>query len=186
MKKVLIAYGSRFGSTEEISEKISDLLKNENISSDLINLKEISSKQFPDLNNFDGVLIGSGIKIGAWTKEAKNYLKDNITKLKDKNLILGVFVSCGLASDSDKNEQAKNDYITKILNEMEIDADISDAFGALYDLSKKSKIGFVGKKIIQTMNKEDSRIKKGERNDLRDWNQIKDFTLKFADLINNK
>lgn len=68
--KVLIAYGSRFGSTEEISIKISHTLEEQEIETHLLDLKKVKAKDWPSLEAFDGVLVGSGIRIGKWTKEA--------------------------------------------------------------------------------------------------------------------
>lgn len=48
MSKVLIAYGSQ-----------------------ILNLRKTKSKEWPLLKEFDGVLVGSGIKIGKWAKEPK-------------------------------------------------------------------------------------------------------------------
>ena len=58
--RVLIAYGSRYGSTEEIANKISEYLEEMNVESTVINLKKIKQ---PKLTEYDGVIVGSGIKI---------------------------------------------------------------------------------------------------------------------------
>lgn len=63
-KNVLIVYGSRYGSTEEISQEIANVLENKGIETQLIDLKKMKSKDWPSLESFDGVLVGSGIKIG--------------------------------------------------------------------------------------------------------------------------
>ena len=68
-KKVLIVYGSRFGSTEEISINFKQTLEDSGFIVDLINLKSKNNK-IPNIDNYSGVLIGSGIHIARWTKEA--------------------------------------------------------------------------------------------------------------------
>ena len=61
-----------------------------------------------------------------------------------------------------------------------------DAFGGVIDFSKSSKMGWLDKKIIGLASKNDPAIKKNRRNDLRDWNQIRAFGEKFAQLVRNK
>ena len=82
-KKVLIAYGTRFGSTEEISSKFAEIMREKDLDTTVINVKK---DKWPPLDQFDAVLIGSSIKIGRWTKEAKKFFKKNVESLKEKSL----------------------------------------------------------------------------------------------------
>ncbi|MCC7572264.1 MAG: hypothetical protein KO464_02615 [Candidatus Methanofastidiosum sp.] len=53
------------------------------------------------MEKYDAFLVGSGIKIGKWTKETDNFLKKNKELLKNK--ILGLYTCSGLAiEDADK------------------------------------------------------------------------------------
>jgi len=63
MSKVLIAYGTRFGSTEEISQEIVRILEKERIDSQLLDLQKTKLKEWLPLEGFDEVLVGSSIKI---------------------------------------------------------------------------------------------------------------------------
>jgi len=183
MVKVLVAFGSRYGSTSEIAHAISTHLNNQDIETQLLNLKEIKQKNWPSLKNFDGILIGSGIKIGAWTKEAKKFLKqirsDNITSP------IGAFVSCGEAGDPDKQSEAKKKYIEKVLAKFGVKATLHDAFGGVLDLTEASNLGGLNKKMLSLASKEDPTIKQGEKNDGRDWAQIEKFAINFCNLLKN-
>lgn len=190
-KKVLVAYGSRYGSTEEIARAIAETLEQEGLNTQLLNLKRTKQKEWPRLAPFDAVLVGSGIKIGRWTGEASSFLKkhvDELNALKAKGLVVGVFVSCGTATTPEKRQEAQQKYIEKILTELGIkDAvDAYDAFGGVYDLSPSAPMGFLDKKMLamgaQQMIK-DGQLTEGARNDLRDWNQIRTFAEHFADLV---
>ncbi|NMC58378.1 MAG: hypothetical protein GYA51_03180 [Candidatus Methanofastidiosa archaeon] len=86
-KNVLIVYGSRYGCTEEVSKEIGKILEKEGLSVSLVNLE--SSKNAPKIEEYDAFLVGSGIKIGKWTKETDNFLKKNKELLKTK--ILGLY-----------------------------------------------------------------------------------------------
>ncbi len=180
MKKILIIYGSRFGSTAEISEKISEYLNKEGFTTTLMNLKDKSSKKKLKIDDFDGILIGSGIKIGSWTKEAKKFLKENTKALKQKENLLGIYVSCGEAMNPNKCEVAREKYIDPILNQYGLSPGLKQAFGGVLDLSENSTLGFLNKKMMELASKEDPNIMKGKRNDFRNWEQIFEFAKNFA------
>ncbi len=181
MGKVLVAFGSRYGSTQQIAEKISDFLKDQGLETQLLNLKEIKQKNWPALNNFDGILIGSGIKIGMWTKESKAFIK--FAKSSNINNPLGAFVSCGEAMNPNNRSSARDRYLAKVLAKFGIQASLYDAFGGVFDLSETSNLGKINKKILVTVSKEDPTIKPNQRNDGRDWEQIKQFAMEFSKLV---
>ena len=189
-KNVLIVYGSRYGCTEEVSKEIGNVLEKEGVSVSLINLE--IDKNPPDIEKYDAVLVGSGIKIGKWTKETDNFLKKNKGSLKSKTL--GLYTCSGLAlEDADK---AKKTYIEEKMEKLGIDAQLFDVFPGRsiltdFDLSNP-KIGFIEKKIIEqaakAQAKDNKPIKIDEKwkNDPRGWEQIRSFASNFAELVKAK
>ena len=73
-KKVLIFFGSRYGGTEGIAEKMAEVLKEKGVTATVFDLKKTSQSEPPDLCAYDGILIGSGIKVGQWTKDVKEFV----------------------------------------------------------------------------------------------------------------
>ena len=154
-KKILIAYGSRYGSTEEIAHSMAEILANAGLETQLIDLRRTKQKDWPPLASFDGVLISSGIKIGRWTKEATAFLKmhaEELKGLKPKGLVVGVFVSCGMASTPGKQDEARRKYLEEeVLTNVGItdSVDKDDAFGGVYqDLSPSARMGFLDKRML--------------------------------------
>ncbi len=172
-KRVLIAYGTRFGSTEEISSKMAEIMKKNGLDTTIINVKK---DKWPPLDQFAAVLIGSGIKMGKWTKEAKNFIKKNIKALKEKSF-LAVFVSSGEASDPEKYQEAKEKYVQKMITDLGLDLNkvMHEAFGGVFDMSSTSRMGRLDKMFSNMGAKEDENITENEYNDLRDWDQIQSF-----------
>jgi menaquinone-dependent protoporphyrinogen IX oxidase len=126
-KKVLIAYGSRYGSTEEIARAMAKILEEEGLETQLLDLKHTKQKQWPALASFDGLLIGSGIKMFRWVGEATTFLKklaNELKVLKPKGFVIGVFVSCGSASTPEGHAEAKERYVGKVLRDLGIKAEI--------------------------------------------------------------
>ncbi len=184
-KNVLIAYGSRYGSTEEISIKFRQTLEENKYTVDLINLKA-KTKTIPNIANYSGVLIGSGIRIGRWTKEAKKFLKTNVKAINDNKILVGIFLSSGEASDPDKKPEAVEKYLIKVFQEIGLDLGdhvLYDAFGGVFDLSDTSTLGWLNKRMLKMAASDDPNITLNERNDQRDWDQINTFLENFISRI---
>ena len=69
MKNVLVAYGSKFGSTAEIAESIAKVLRNRGLNVSLMPASTVN-----DLDAYDAVVLGSAVYTGHWTKEAIEFL----------------------------------------------------------------------------------------------------------------
>jgi menaquinone-dependent protoporphyrinogen oxidase len=190
IKSILIVYGSRYGCTEEVSKEIGKVLEKEGLDVNLVNLE--LTKDLPDIKNFDGVLVGSGIKIGKWTKGTDNFLKKNKMQFKDKTL--GLYTCSGLAMED--AEKAKKMYVEEKMEKLGIDAQIFEVFPGRslltdFDLSNP-KIGFIERKIIENVakaqQKDNKPIKIDDRwnNDPRGWGQIRAFASKFAEIVKSK
>lgn len=185
-QKILIVFGSRFGSTEEISHKIAKILDEKGLIVTLFDLKRKENPSPSVLLEYDGILVGTGIKMGRWTKEVKGFLtsyQDTIQRIQTK----GVFISSGWASFASKREQAKNDYLDSILKKLNLEMDLNEAFGGVFDLSKTSKKGFFDKKIIkkvlETELGAEITIRDNFKNDYRDWSRIHNYAYQFAALV---
>ncbi|OJV66581.1 MAG: hypothetical protein BGO41_03930 [Clostridiales bacterium 38-18] len=87
--RVLIAYASKTGNTEECANKIKGFMKTETV--DLINLKKQSRV---DLNQYDKVVIGTPLYMGQPARQFKSFLDKNASELMSKEMYLYV---CGLA-----------------------------------------------------------------------------------------
>ncbi|MHA2329476.1 MAG: flavodoxin domain-containing protein [Candidatus Hodarchaeales archaeon] len=183
--KILIAYGSRYGCTKEISSKIATFLeKKEGINIILLNLREIEEASWPPIERFDGIMIGTGIRVGKWTKEAKAILKGCKKNGVTKRPIIGVFISCGYASDPTHYPIAIKDFLEHKFDDIGIKPDLYDAFGGVFDFSTSSKKGKLDRKILTWGSRDLSmKIDYKNRNDYRNWTQIFEFSLKFVEIM---
>ena len=62
-KRVLIAYGTRSGATEEIAQEIAKTLNQKGLKVQLLNLGNIKAKHWQNADDFEGILIGTSIRI---------------------------------------------------------------------------------------------------------------------------
>ncbi|MHA2226719.1 MAG: flavodoxin domain-containing protein [Candidatus Hodarchaeales archaeon] len=107
--RVLIAYGTRMSVTKENSLEIADVLRNKfDLSVDVVNLKNSPSL---DIENYSNVIVGSGIRMGKWTKESLEFLKSIF-----ENKRVAIFVSSVEAGDDKTYQKAFSRYILEILS----------------------------------------------------------------------
>jgi menaquinone-dependent protoporphyrinogen oxidase len=78
-EKVLVAYGTKYGGTEEIAEKIGGVLKDAGLQVDVLAADRVSG-----LASYNAVVLGSAVYIGRWRKEAAKFLQENELALAEK------------------------------------------------------------------------------------------------------
>ena len=180
--RVLIAYGSRWGSTEEIAGRLAGFLGEEGVEADLLDVKR--DRGWPSLEGYDGVIVGSGVKISKWMREPLQFLRRKADELKGKKVAL--FVSCmSMLTDP---EYARTDLLENVAESAGVEADLMEAFGPVIDMGPGSRMGFLDKKIAQTVMLGLSKEKGMEfdadgRNDLRYWDRIREFARSFAESL---
>jgi menaquinone-dependent protoporphyrinogen IX oxidase len=180
---VLILYGTRYGGTQGIAEKMAEILKENEIEAVVLDLKTSSPGEIQDFAGFAGILIGSGIKIGQWTKEVKDFVGKMHIALNDFKGAKGFFVSSGYAADPEMYEKVKQEYTLDALAKLGVEIKYVEAFGGLMDFTKSSRMGWMEKKILKQVAKKDPKMDLNGWNDLRDWDKIEAFTRGFAELI---
>jgi menaquinone-dependent protoporphyrinogen oxidase len=97
-KHILVAYASKYGGTEEIAERIGEVLRQAGLDTDVLPAGRVS-----DLAPYRAVVLGSGVYMGAWRKEAARFLKANEQALTDR--LVWVF-SSGPTGEGDPEELA--------------------------------------------------------------------------------
>jgi menaquinone-dependent protoporphyrinogen oxidase len=70
--RVLVAYGTKYGATAEIAEKIGQVLREAGLAVDVRR-----ANQAGDPAAYQAVVLGSAVYIGKWRKEAVKFLQDN-------------------------------------------------------------------------------------------------------------
>ena len=180
--RVLIAYGSRWGSTEEIAGRLAGFLGEEGVEADLLDVKK--DRRWPSLEGYDGVMVGSSVKVTKWMREPLQFLRRKADELRGKKVAL--FVSCmSMLTDP---EYARTDLLEKVAESTGVEAVLMEAFGPVIDMGPGSRMGFLDKKIAQSVMLGLSKDKGLEfdadgRNDLRDWERVKGFAHRFAESL---
>jgi len=72
MTRVQIVVGSRHGGTAGIAERIAEVLRADGIAASIAHAEDR-----PSVAGYDAHIVGSGVYMGAWLKEAITFLEDN-------------------------------------------------------------------------------------------------------------
>jgi len=177
--KALVVYGTRYGTAIGIAEEISKVLEEEGLEVDLKDARKLKNY---DISPYEILVVGSGIKIGKWTKGAIKFLKDNKEILKDKKVAL--FVTCGAANDPKTVEEGQEKYLDDIAEKYLLNKPIATGlYGSYYD--PNAKHGLMYKLALKGMKEELKKQGKdiNQVHDYRDWDEIRAWARKLAQTV---
>jgi menaquinone-dependent protoporphyrinogen oxidase len=153
--RVLVAYGTKYGATAEIAEKIGEVLREAGLAADVLRADRVG-----DLSAYDAVVVGSAVYIGRWRKEAVKFVKNNEQALAAKPL--WVF-SSGPTGEGDPLEMVQGwrlpSSLQPIVDRMQ-PRDVTVFHGA----ADESKMGRLDKWLLKNV--------KAPTGDFRDWDAI--------------
>ncbi len=178
--KALVAYGTRYGTAAEIAEEIARVIKDEGIEVDLVDARGLKDC---DVSPYDLVVVGSGIKIGKWTKGSLKFLQNNKSALVAKNVAL--FVTCGAANDEKTRAEGQEKYLDNVAKENLVNEPVAmGLFGSKYD--PNAKHGMMYKFTMRFIKKdlEKKGIDTSKPIDYRDWDEIRAWACSLADTLN--
>src|SRR6266496_594732 len=112
MTKVLVVYGSRHGGTRGIAERMGEVLRTEGLDAVVLPV-ELAG----DVRTVDAVVVGSGVYMGSWLKEATVFLERNHAVLAARPVWL--FSSGPLRGSSAEKRDQGNDPIEVALGPAE-------------------------------------------------------------------
>jgi menaquinone-dependent protoporphyrinogen oxidase len=164
--KVLVAYASKYGSTTEIAEKIGDVLRRSGV-----DVTVLPTGQVEDMEQYQAVVLGSGVYAGHWLKEASAFLETNESALWERPVWL---FSSGPTSDGDPVEHMHGWRFPENLQ-------------PIADRIKPRDIAFFGGKIdtdkLHLGDKLIVRAVKAQAGDFRDWHAIEAWANKIIEQL---
>jgi menaquinone-dependent protoporphyrinogen oxidase len=184
-KKILIAFGTRYGATAGTAEEIANILQGERFEVKIVNLKE---EEIKDISKFDLVIIGSGMKIHKWTSKANKFLNKFSNNLKKKKV--AIFVSSGgraLLEYKGEHEEIEG-MIKKYLEDKASNYDLNPIsmrmFGGIWDFNQMGKMY---RKFIEP--EKENFIPAGFKEtepgvyDSRNWDEIRKWAKELASKV---
>lgn len=175
--RALVVYGTRWGGTVKVAEKIGATLTKQGIPTHVVD-----AKNSPSVKQYDIVIVGSGISAGSWTKDASCYLKNHAEELREKKTAL--FVSCGAVEKEDQKERDA-DYdslLVAVARKYGLSPVSYGFFGGILDFKANYTLF---EKLIVTLSKNKLKrlgIDTTKPYDFRDWNQIETWAKTIAQI----
>ena len=77
IKKILLVYASKCGSTAEIANSMGKVLTEQGYGVDILSVDKVKS-----IDDYGAILAGSAIRVGAWLPEAMDFIKENQATLR--------------------------------------------------------------------------------------------------------
>lgn len=180
--KALVVYGSRYGTAAEIAKEIARVIMEEGIEVNLTNAKNIKDG---DVSHYDMVVVGSGIKMGKWTKQSLKFLKKNKEALSTR--YVAIFVSCGSANEEKTRPEAQEKYLDEVAQKNLMNPPVATGlFGSVYDPEAKHGLMYNFSMRFVKKEMEEKGLDPNKRHDYRDWDEIRSWACGLVDLLKNE
>lgn len=166
MKKILVAYQSKYGATAEIAEAVGKTLREKGFEAQVATAESVS-----DISSYDGIVLGSAVYAGSWQGGAVDFLKKYAASLQGKQVWI---FSSGPTGEGDAIEQMKGwlypEAIKPFIEQIK-PVDIVLFHGKL-DLNA---VNFAEKLIIKAM--------RAPTGDFRKWESIEAWAADIAETM---
>jgi menaquinone-dependent protoporphyrinogen oxidase len=166
--RVLVCYGSRFGSTFEIAEEIASTIKKQGAQVDIINLRR---EPLHDILPYDMIVVGSGIENEGWTDETLSFIRNNIIVLSRKRIAL--FAVCSYDPGQDNCDIAKAEYLERVADMYPtITPFAMELFGGVVDFTRYNMaLRDIMKQIVERRHVPEGEIQ--DYIDFHDWGRVR-------------
>jgi menaquinone-dependent protoporphyrinogen oxidase len=157
-KKILVAYASKCGSTGEVAEAMRKALCETGASVDVRLAKAVR-----DVSGYQGVIVGSAIRLGQWLPEALQFIKRHqaaLSRVPVAYFSVGSFLRDGTAKsrqDAAASQNAARALVAPVSTGL---------FAGKIDMSKLSLVDRLLIKAVQS-----------PEGDWRDWDAIRAWAL---------
>ena len=165
-KRIIVAYASIHGSTQEVAECIAETIREQGVIVDLQPASKVKT-----LEGYQGVILGSALYIGHMNKHALNFLS-RFKNMISNGIPIAIFAGGPLKLEDDPQEiqgmlyqdLAKYPWLKPVSVEL---------IGGRFDPSKGVKFPWNLLPAVKNM----------EASDIRDWNAIKKWAVNVSEQL---
>ncbi|MBZ0291464.1 MAG: hypothetical protein K8L99_02755 [Anaerolineae bacterium] len=169
MKKILVAYATAYGSTEEVAQEVGRVMRNREFDVTVANVETIDS-----VEGYDVFVLGSAIQSGMWLTSMSQFLDRYSKQLGNRPVYF--FITCIRVLEPDGYQHAVENYVNhEMLNELNV-REIKPLAGKL----EMSDVDWDDRWTLAA--RYDGKRPPGSyNNDFRDWNTIREWASQVAD-----
>jgi menaquinone-dependent protoporphyrinogen oxidase len=165
MNRVLVAYGSKYGSTAEIAEAVGRALEASGLEAEVQRARSVRS-----LEGYHAAIVGSAVYAAHWRGDALRFLGHHRDWLARHPVWL--FSSGPVGVDDEDADEAETERWTKPKKVQELAAEVGARDHVVFGGKVDDDRGFVRKRMARTM--------PGEARDRRDWDEIATWATRIA------
>jgi menaquinone-dependent protoporphyrinogen oxidase len=180
--KALIVYATRYGATALTAQEMAKILREEGFEVKVVDAKK---EKIQDISEFELIIVGGGLKMGRWTGESDEFLKNFQESLAQKKV--AIFVSSAMKSLFER--QGKIEDLQKLRKQYLEDESLKYhlnpvALGLFGGIMDKKKMGFILRRTLGSLMKqfEEAGFKETSPGaiDTRDTEEIRKWTKEIA------
>lgn len=173
---VLVAFGTRYGSTAMVASTIASELRSAGHADRVADLRERAPA---NLGSYEMVVVGSPVFIGKWTKPAQEFLRRNAEAMAEKKVAL--FVCCSDVLFEEKVDAGRKMYLEDVAAAYDLRPVAMGMFGGEVDFNKYSMFTrFLLSKVGAREAMETRGIETSKPYDFRDWEQVRTWARCLA------
>jgi menaquinone-dependent protoporphyrinogen oxidase len=162
MSKLLVVYGTKSGCTSGVAERIGTTLAGTGLS-----VEVFPAEDKPDPAGYDGVVVGSGVRVGQWHSAVKEWVTDNADSLRE--MPTAFYTVClTIATDLEKADEVRA-YTDPLLAGSGIEPVDIGLFGGWFE---PKQFNLLERTVLKAM--------KAPQGDHRDWDAIDAWTAGVA------
>jgi menaquinone-dependent protoporphyrinogen oxidase len=161
--KALVTAASKHGGTLEIAETIARVLEEHGLSAELVDIDEVRN-----LDRYDAYVVGSGIYLGNWLKEARRFIDTHAGELAERPTWL--FASGSIVGEppvADDPNALRAGLVERLVEST--NAREHKLFAGKLEMSK---LGLLEKAAVRGAH--------ASEGDYRDWNEVERWAAEIA------
>jgi menaquinone-dependent protoporphyrinogen oxidase len=164
---ILVAYATRYGSTQEVAERVAATLREHGLTVDVK-----PARQVRDLEGYRAVVLGAPLYIGRWLKDAQNFLKRHQQALIERPVAM--FTLGPTRAEELKAPQVRDQLDQELAKYPWLKPITAELFGGKYDpASLRFPDSLLG--ILPA-----SPLHNAPASDIRDWDAISTWANSLA------
>jgi menaquinone-dependent protoporphyrinogen oxidase len=157
---VLVAYATRYGSTQEVAEAVATMLRVRGLEVDVQPMQEVRT-----LEGYRAVVLGAPLYMGRWHKDAQRFLLEHREALMDRPV--AIFALGPLGTDEREIMEARNELDEELEQYPCLTPVALEVFGGKYD---PAQLRFSDRLIAKLPA---SPLHEMPPSDMRDWTAIR-------------
>ncbi len=168
-KRILVAYASKYGSTQEIAEKIAGVLRQDGLQVDVLPVPTVG-----DLRPYEAVILGSAVYIGKWMKSACAFMMEQEKALAERPVWI---FSSGPTGEGDA---------VGLLDGWQLPADQQSVVGRIQPRAVTVFHGNIDVDRVNWIEKTSVKALKKPFGDFRDWDAITSWAASISESLRGR